>query len=496
MLIETTQRVRDGLAELIRLANAADTSTPDLRALLVECKAFGGQLAVLQADTAAGVAARERHGDSGAGVLAQAAGLSRREAAGQVQTAQRLQSMPEVRDAVKSGDISYANAKTLAKASANTSAAQVVEDGELLKKAAGMSPEQFAREADRWTVQRRADGGDDAYRRQRARRRLSFWDGDDGMVHLRGELDPVTGAKVRTRFLQEVERLRRADLHSPGAEPHSFHQRMADALDTLSSHGSIYGRGRGSAQRGAGYGSGAGVGGASANTHSLAGSDKPGVASEAGDGVGKVSQCRGGCGTRPSADIVIVQHLSADGTEAFAEIAGGGAIPQSVLEEHFCDAEVTGVVFSDKGLPLWQGPTKQTATEAQKRALRALYGACGGCGAPLVLCQFHHIDPRSQGGPTDIDNLMPLCCACHQKVHHHGWRVVPDGQGLHTIEPPERIRYGPARAPDPPAAHGAPPPRSPERGEPPEPASPRAPALSQTDHSQPPHQPESLFTLM
>ena len=493
MLIETTQRVRKGLAELIRLANDSDTSTPDLRALLVECKAFGGQLAVLQADTAAGVAARERHGDSGVGVLAQAAGLPRREAAGQVKTAQRLQSMPEVRDAVESGDISYANAKTLAKASANTSPAQVVEDGELLKKAAGMSPEQFAREADRWTVQRRADGGEDAYRRQRARRRLSFWDGDDGMVHLRGELDPVTGAKVRTRFLQELERLRRADLHSLGAEPRSFHQRMADALDTLSSHGSIYGRSSGSARGGASDGSSASVVGASANTHSLAGSDKPGVASEAGHGVGR---CRGGCGARPSADIVIVQHLSADGTDAFAEIAGGGAIPQSVLEEHFCDAEVTGVVFSDKGLPLWQGPTKQTATEAQKRALRALYGACGGCGAPLVLCQFHHINPRSQGGPTDIDNLMPLCCACHQNVHHHGWRVVPDGYGLHTIEPPERIRYGPARAPDPPAAHAVPPSRSLERGKPPEPASSRAPALSQSGHHQiPPHQPESLFTL-
>ena len=81
-------------------------------------------------------------------------------------------------------------------------------------------------------------------------------------------------------------------------------------------------------------------------------------------GAGKGSRCGGGCGKRPAADIVIVQHLSAEGTAAFAEIAGGGTIPTSVLEEHFCDAEVTGAVFSDKGKPLWQGPTKQTATEA------------------------------------------------------------------------------------------------------------------------------------
>ena len=65
----------------------------------------------------------------------------------------------------------------------------------------------------------------------------------------------------------------------------------------------------------------------------------------------------------------------------------------------------------------------------------------------------------SEGGTTDIDNMMLLCWACHQKVHHHRWRVVPDGRGLYTIAPPERIRYGPAHAPDPQPAHGGPPQR-------------------------------------
>ena len=90
-------------------------------------------------------------------------------------------------------------------------------------------------------------------------------------------------------------------------------------------------------------------------------------------------------------------------------------------------------------------------------ALIARYGGCGGCGEHSVWCQAHHIRPRSQGGPTDIDNLMPLCWGCHDKVHHNDWRVVPKGN-LHTIAPPERIRHGPSRAPDPPPVHG--PPRS------------------------------------
>ena len=244
MGIETARRlrdqVRDGLAELIRLVNDPSTPTADVRDVLSESKALGAQMSVLQADAAVVVSARERHGDSGVGVLARSAGLSRREAAGQVQTAQSLQSMPAVRDAVQAGQISVANAKTLARASGKTSADQVDGDAELLEKAAEMSVEQFAREAGRWAVKRQDDGGEGEYRRQRARRRLSIWDGDDGMVHLRGELDPMTGAKVRKRFLLEAERLRRLDLHSPGGEKRSLNQRMADALDTLTEHGSIY----------------------------------------------------------------------------------------------------------------------------------------------------------------------------------------------------------------------------------------------------------------
>ena len=124
-----------------------------------------------------------------------------------------------------------ANAKTLAQASEKTSAGQVEQDGVLLEKAALLSPEQFAREANRWVAQRQDDGGESAYRRQRARRRLSIWkDDDDGMVHLRGDLDPVVGAKMHTRLLKEAERLRRCDVKNPAGEQRSLPQRLADAF--------------------------------------------------------------------------------------------------------------------------------------------------------------------------------------------------------------------------------------------------------------------------
>ncbi len=660
MVVSTARRVREGLAELIRLVNDPATPTGDLRVVLGECKAFGGQLAVLQADTAGGLATRERHGDGGVGVLAQAAGLPRREAAGHVRTVKQLQGLPSVRDAVENGDISVANARVLAATSDKTGAEQVQQDAELLAQAAVLSPEQFAREAGRWAARRQPDDAEERYRRQRARRRLGIWNGDDGMMHLRGELDPVTGAKVRKRFLLEAERLRRLDLRNPRDNKRTLDQRMADALDTLTSHGSIYAKtattpdgshddsggaktatapdgshddsggaktatapdgshdggggaktatapdgshdggggaktatapdgshdgGGGAEVAGALDGSHDGGGGAKVagaldgshdgsggvkvagaldgshdgsggvkvagaldgshdgsggvkvagaldGSHDGSGGAKTATAPNgshddssggghvngSGAGVGDsrsgVAGNRCGCGGRPSADITIVQHLSADGTEAFAEVAGGEVIPRSVLEEHFCNARIKGVVFSSEGVPLWHGHSKRVATKAQTNALRARYGACGGCGADMWICQGHHVQAVSQGGPTNIDNMMLLCWGCHQKVHLHGWREAPDGRGLYTIRPPERTRHGPAHAPagfssshsdsqppertrhrpahapDPAPDHGPGPPR---RNRQPEPSSTDKPETDPINPAAPP-QPETLFT--
>ena len=405
MLTEAIRRAEAALDEVLVLSKSGQTSAGELRRGLEAFKSMRAKLDACQAYAAGGLATRERHGDGGAGVLVQAAGLSRRDAAVQVKTAQRLQALPDVQRAVEGGQVSFANAKTLADASDKTSPEAVSEDPELLAKAASLPPDRFVQEAGRWASQRQDDGGEAAWKRLRRRRRLSIWDGDDGIIHLRGEFDPVAGAKLRKRLHEQAERLRRRDLKLPEDERRTRHQRMADALEELTAGRSASGSSRGSGRR---------------------------------------------------AEIVIAQHLSADGTRDFSEIAGGGTIPQSVLDEHMCNARITGIVFSGQGVPLWHGHTKTIATEAQFRALIAKYGGCAGCGAQPLLCQAHHIRPVSQGGTTDITNMIPLCWHCHQKVHHHDWKVVPDGRGLRTIEPPDRIHHGPARAPGIPQAHSPP----------------------------------------
>ncbi len=59
-------------------------------------------------------------------------------------------------------------------------------------------------------------------------------------------------------------------------------------------------------------------------------------------------------------------------------------------------------------------------TEAEKRLIRRL--PCSQCGAipPFAdgsLCQPHRLLPGSQGGEYVADNVVPLCAACHDRVH-------------------------------------------------------------------------------
>jgi 5-methylcytosine-specific restriction protein A len=146
----------------------------------------------------------------------------------------------------------------------------------------------------------------------------------------------------------------------------------------------------------------------------------------------------------------VVAHVDPGTGELVSQLATGEPLPPSVLELLACNASITGVLYDTAGTPLWRGTTKRTATAAQLKALTARDGGCVGCGCHPALCQAHHIKPASQGGPTTISNMVLLCWNCHHKVHHNQWTVVRR-RGRFELLPPVRTRWGPARAPDPPA---------------------------------------------
>lgn len=404
MLIDAVHRAETAVAEMVAYARSGDATTSDMRLGLERSKALVAMLAVFQAAAAATTAVRESHGDGGAGILRHAAGLSRRQAESHVKTAETLESMPTVRDAVESGRVSFANAGHLARAGEKAGADAVQSDAALVSKAESMSEDQFAREARRWVAQHQPDGGEADYKRKREQRSVRFWNGDDGMTHLKAELDPVTGERIRNRLEAEARRLHKADKKSAGAngaDRRTFQQCMADALDRTTA-GSVEDAERRTGGR--------------------------------------------GNATHPLADIAVVAHLDDATSRIVAQLASGEPLPASVFEQLMCRSAITPLLYGSNGVPLWRGVTKRSATAAQHQALVARDGGCSGCRANPALCDDHHVRPVSEGGPTDISNMTLLCWDCHIKVHHHGWRVVPAGGGLFEVHPPDRIRHGPAKA--------------------------------------------------
>ena len=483
MLIEAARRFEAAAKEMLSAMNGPSVSCDEARQVLAVCKSAAAALTATQTSAAAVVAGVERHGDGGVQVLADAAGLSRRDAVGRVRTAKAVGAAPSARDAVESGRVSQANAKWLAEAIEKTSAEAVESDTELLSKAASMRPEQFTREARKWAADRQSDGGEGDYRRLRARRRVRVWNSDeDGMVHIHGEFDPVAGNRIGNRLRAVAGRLHDLDKAqaSNKCERRSFDQCMADALDSLTadnlaghdcgaSAGAVRGSGSRSSVR-SGRGSNdrsTAESGRGSNDRSTAESghgldNRPSV--DSGRGADSRSgadagNSRGGGSGRPIADICVVAHLDSDTGKLVAELPDGTRLPTAVLEELACNARLTGVVFDRNGKPIWRTESKRTATEAQRQILLARYGGCFHCKAHPALCQIHHIRPVSQGGSTRLDNMVPVCWDCHQKIHHHKWRIRTTN-GEHTLHPPGRAHYGPAHAPEEPTLYlpGADPP--------------------------------------
>ncbi len=400
MLIEAARRAEAAAKEMLAVVNEGSASCTEVREALEISRAFMAAGSAFQVGAARIIAGREQHGDGGAQTLADAAGLSRRDARTTVNTARVIEAAPAVQRAVDDGRVSRDNAKQLADAISKTSAAAVESDSGLLAKAQSMRPEQFISEARRWTASRQSDGGEADYERLRAKRRVRVWDADDGMMHLHGEFDPATGNRIAKRLRTEARRLHDTDKAQAAENSHtqrrSFDQCMADALDNLTAGGAASGSG----------------------------------------------------GGKPYADICVVAHVDGATGELIAELPDGQRLPTTVLEQLSCNAKLTGIVYDRRGKPIWRTQSRRTVTEAQWQLLIAKWGGCFHCGANPAMCQGHHIEAASQGGPTKLDNLVPACWSCHHRIHHDNWQIHKYPDGHHTLHPPDRIHYGPARSPD------------------------------------------------
>ncbi|HEU5469025.1 MAG TPA: DUF222 domain-containing protein [Actinophytocola sp.] len=121
-----------------------------------------------------------------------------------------------------------------------------------------------------------------------------------------------------------------------------------------------------------------------------------------------------------------------------ATMDGGAFLPASAARRLACDAGVIPVVLNGDSVPLDLGQEHRLVKPSQRNALIARDRGCAfpGCHLPARWTDAHHIKLWSEGGLTDLHNLVLLCRRHHRLVHHSEWSVRMV-KGLPYFTPPK-----------------------------------------------------------
>ena len=197
---------------------------------------------------------------------------------------------------------------------------------------------------------------DAEYALQRAERKTTLNYGTDGMWHLRGRFDFLTGRRINQALAAAV----RARKQHEASADHTHPQHAADALADLVCDDTPN----------------------RSNTQLLILADYD-----------------------HTADTLNNPRLD-DGTPLSAEL----------LAQEALNAEVYCGVFNADWTNLALGRTRN-ASDAQRLILAARDRGCIHCATHTEHTHAHHKTPHAAGGPTTITNLELLCAPCH--THHH-----------------------------------------------------------------------------
>ncbi|WP_406028054.1 HNH endonuclease [Nocardioides sp. NBC_00850] len=97
-----------------------------------------------------------------------------------------------------------------------------------------------------------------------------------------------------------------------------------------------------------------------------------------------------------------------------------------------CNADLVPVVLGTDSEILDFGRTARLAYPIQHRALRLRDKCCQAedCDAPAAWTEAHHLKPWSEGGRTDLANMVLLCSSDHRRIHdpNYTYERLPDGR--------------------------------------------------------------------
>jgi len=299
-----------------------------------------------------------------------------------VRVARALGTLPLLAQALARGELSYAKVRALSRVATPETEARLLAVGR-----AGTAA-QVERIVRGWRrVDRQAEARETA--RRHAGRALHVHPDEDGMVVVRGRLEPEVGALLvqalaaaREALYQRVRREQTATPAEPSAATPSLAQQQADALGLL------------------------------AETALHQGLD-PGA---------------------PGERYQVVVHVDAS---ALADpeqpgqsvLEDGGSVSAEMSRRLACDASRVVMRHDQEGRLLEVGARTRTIPPAVRRALDHRDRGCRFPGCGMRFTQGHHLRHWAQGGPTTLSNLALLCRRHHRAVHEEGYQVErqPDG---------------------------------------------------------------------
>ncbi|MFD7077878.1 DUF222 domain-containing protein [Nocardioides sp. NPDC059952] len=110
----------------------------------------------------------------------------------------------------------------------------------------------------------------------------------------------------------------------------------------------------------------------------------------------------------------------------------GDQITAAEARRMACNADLVPVVLGTDSEILDLGRTARLAHPIQHRALRLRDKGCQAedCDAPAAWTEAHHLTPWSEGGQTNLANMVLLCPSDHHRIHDadYTYERLPDGR--------------------------------------------------------------------
>jgi hypothetical protein len=145
-------------------------------------------------------------------------------------------------------------------------------------------------------------------------------------------------------------------------------------------------------------------------------------------------------GVRPHISIqTTLEGLKGELGAPASQLEAGMPISSKTVQRLACDSTLHRVLKADS-VVIDVGRATRAVSPSQWRALKARHRTCSfpGCDRPINWTSPHHIHFWARGGRNDLPNLLPLCHHHHRLVHEGDWQVVRAGEGVKFI-PPERV---------------------------------------------------------